>query len=46
MTEVYPSGGVWLRVEGHSVVLNNTSADLFSINKWSDSQGAAAYLIS
>jgi hypothetical protein len=45
MTEVYSSGGVWPRVEGHSVVLNNTSADSFLMIEWSDNQGAAAYLI-
>jgi hypothetical protein len=46
MTEVYPSGGVWPRVEGHSVVTNNTSADSFLMDEWSEIQGAAAYLIS
>lgn len=46
MTEVYFSGGVWPRVEGHSGVLHNTSADPFLMNEWSDSQGGAAYLIS
>jgi hypothetical protein len=46
MTDVYPSSGAWPHVEGHSVVSNITSADSFLLNEWSNSQGAAAYLIS
>lgn len=46
MMEVYFSGGVWPRVEDHSGVLHNASADPFLMNERSDSQGGAAYLIS